>query len=173
VAPTRFTDPQTGTASTGQTRTPFAGNQIPFSRINPSAAKLLTYFPLPNLPNASPNTVNNYVATGAQKFDSEQYNTREDFYANQKNLLFGRYTYATFALSVPGAFGYQAGGPGLDSTGFSGVSNIHDHSLALGYTHIFSATNVNEIRFGLFRYNVYEVPGGYGTTPAADAGFLA
>lgn len=163
-------DPTSGVAGTGQNRTPFLNNQVPFSRLSSQAVKLLSYFPLPNLPNASPNTVNNYVASGAQKFDSEQYNTREDYYLNQKNLLFGRYTYANFALSVPGAFGYQAGGPGLDSTGYSGISNVHDHSLALGYTHIFSGTMVNEIRFGFFRYNVYEVPGGYGTTPAADAG---
>jgi hypothetical protein len=163
-------DPTTGNSSTGQGRTAFANNQIPSARLSPQAQAVLKYFPLPNIPSANPNYVNNYIATGSQVFNAQQYNTREDYYLNDKNFIFGRYTFATFALTVPGAFGLLAGGPGLDSTGFSGISNVDNQSLSLGYTHIFNTNLVNEFRFGFYRYNVHVIPGGYGATPASDAG---
>ncbi|HTV55364.1 MAG TPA: TonB-dependent receptor, partial [Terriglobia bacterium] len=169
-APYQIYDPTTGTPGTGVGRTAFTNNQIPLGRLSLQAQNILAYFPLPNVANASPNYLNNYIATAKQIFNSEQYNTREDYYLNEKNLFFGRYTYAQFALSVPGAFGFDAGGPGMDSTGYSGISNVDNQSLSLGYTHIFSPKLINELRFGYYRYNVHEVPGGYGTTPAATAG---
>jgi hypothetical protein len=163
-------DPTTGNTNTGQGRTPFANNQVPLNRLSPLAQKILAYFPLPNVPNANPDYVNNYIATGSQVFNAQQYNTREDYYLNDKNLLFGRYTYAKFFLSVPGAFGFAAGGPGMDSSGYSGISNVDNQSLSLGYTHIFNTKLINELRFGFYRYNVSELPGGYGTQPGSDAG---
>ncbi|MEO8737938.1 MAG: TonB-dependent receptor, partial [Edaphobacter sp.] len=162
-------DPNTGNAATGQGRTPFANNQIPVNRISPQALNLLAYFPLPNFQGPVAYK-NNYIATGAQVFDAQQYNTRIDYYLNEKNLFFGRYTHAGFNLSVPGAFGVVAGGPGLDSSGFSGISNIANQSLSVGYTHIFNPKAINEFRFGFYRYNVHEVPGGYGSQPATQAG---
>jgi hypothetical protein len=162
-------DPATGNTSTGLGRMGFANNQIPLNRLSSQAQKILAYFPLPNVPSANPAYINNYIATASQVFNAEQYNTREDVYVNDRNLLFGRYTYAKFTLSVPGAFGYAAGGPGMDSSGYSGVSNVDNQSLSLGYTHIFNPQLINELRFGYYRYNVYEVPGGYGTQPAATA----
>ncbi len=163
-------DPSTGDPNTGAGRQAFLNNQLPTNRLSPQAQKILAYFPLPNVPTASPSYINNYIATGRQTFNTQQYNTREDYYFNEDNFIFGRYTFAKFALAVPGAFGAVAGGPGLDSTGYSGVSNIDNQSLSLGYTHIFNPNLIDETRFGFYRYNVHEVPGGYGTTPAADAG---
>jgi hypothetical protein len=163
-------DPTTGNTTTGQGRTAFANNVIPHARLSPQAQKILAFFPLPNVATANPVYFNNYVANGAQVFNAQQYNTREDYYLNDKNLFFGRYTFAKFFLSVPGAFGFAAGGPGLDSSGFSGISNVNNQSLSVGYTHIFSPSLINEARFGFYRYNVNVVPGGFGTTPASDAG---
>jgi hypothetical protein len=163
-------DPATGASGTGAGRTAFTNNQIPVGRLSSQAQKILAYFPLPNVATASPNYINNYIATAKQIFNSEQYNTREDYYLNENNLFFGRYTFAQFALSVPGAFGFAAGGPGMDSTGYSGISNVDNQSLSLGYTHIFNPKLINEVRFGYYRYNVHETPGGYGTQPATQAG---
>jgi hypothetical protein len=163
-------DPNTGNTGTGQGRTAFANNQIPLNRLSPQAQNILKYFPLPNVPGANPSYINNYIAKASQVFNAQQYNTREDYYLNDKDFVFGRYTFAKYALSVPGAFGLQTGGPGMDSTGFSGTSNVDNQSLSLGYTHIFDPNLVNEFRFGFYRYNVHVLPGGYGTTPASDAG---
>jgi hypothetical protein len=163
-------DPATGNPTTGQNRTPFSRNAIPVSRLSPQALALLNYFPLPNASVGGVPYRNNYIASGEQTFNSQQYDTREDYYLNSSNFLFGRYSIADFNLAVPGAFGPLAGGPGLDSNGFSGVSDVRNQSLSVGYTHTFNAKTVNELRFGFYRYNVNETPGGYGTTPAADAG---
>lgn len=48
------------------TRTPFPGNQIPADRINPIAAKLLTFYPKPNRPGVGPANLNNYDVLQAQ-----------------------------------------------------------------------------------------------------------
>ncbi len=163
-------DPSTGDASTGEGRTPFANNQIPASRISSQAQAILKYFPAPNTLVGGVPYRNNYIAEGEQVFNSEQYNTREDYDPNDKTNIFGRYTYVSYKLAVPGAFGVEAGGPGLDSTGYSGNSNVHNQSLSLGYTYTFNQDVVNELRFGFYRYDVHETPGGYGTEPAAQAG---
>jgi hypothetical protein len=164
-------DPATGNQSTGQSRTEFKNNQIPYGRLSQQAINILNYYPAPNItPSNGVNYVNNYIAQQEEVFNAQQYDTREDYYLNDKNLFFGRYTYASFDLSAPGAFGAVAGGPGIDSTGYSGTSTVHNQSLSLGYTHVFSPSSVNELRFGFYKYNVHEIPGGYGTDPAAQAG---
>jgi hypothetical protein len=59
-------DPQTS-ASAGSglyTRKAFAGNVIPASRLDPTALKILSYFPLPNLPG---NNLLNHQATGERE----------------------------------------------------------------------------------------------------------
>ncbi len=163
-------DPATGDPASGRGRTPFAGNLIRASRISPQAQNILKYFPAPNTEVGGVPYRNNYIASGNQSFDSEQFDTREDYYPNERSNFFGRYTFVNYSLSVPGAFGVLAGGPGLDSSGYSGNSSIRNQSLSLGYNRTFSPTFLNELRFGWYRYNVHEVPGGYGTQPATQAG---
>ena len=41
------------------------------------------------------------------------WNTRWDYYLNQKNAIFGRYSYAAYTEQAPGAFGLLAGGPDI------------------------------------------------------------
>ena len=113
--------------------------------------------------------LNNYLGSVAQQFDFEQWDTREDYYINSNNNVFGRYTSATFNLSAPGAFGNLAGGPSPTSIGFAGVSNTHNQSLSIGYNRTFSARAINEFRYGYYRYHVHAIPGGYGTGPASTA----
>jgi hypothetical protein len=43
-------------------------------------------------------------------------------------------------------------------------------SLALGWTYTISPTLINEFRFGWEKYHVFDVPNGYGTDPATQAG---
>jgi hypothetical protein len=163
-------DPGTGDSS-GKNRVKFNNNQIPTSRLSQQAINILKYYPAPNVvPSNGLIYQNNYLAPEAEALNAQQYDTREDYYLNKNNLFFGRYTYARFDLNAPGAFGALAGGPVATSIGFAGTSNIRNQSLSLGYTRTVSETAVNEFRYGFYRYNVHEIPGGYGTQPAADAG---
>lgn len=155
----------------GKNRTPFVNNQTPVSLLSQQAINILKYFPAPNtVPSNGQISQNNYIGSQAEAFNAQQYDTREDYYLNSYNSFFGRYTYAAFSVSAPGAFGNVAGGPAAASINFAGNSSIHNQSLSLGYTHTFSPTSVNEFHYGYYRYSVHEIPGGYGTQPATQAG---
>ncbi|MGA2186071.1 MAG: TonB-dependent receptor [Bryobacteraceae bacterium] len=162
-------DPTTGNPATGVGRTPFPGNIIPNQDLSAQAQALLKYFPLPNRQQiAGAPFVNNYAVDGDVAITGNQWNTREDYYLNDKNTIFGRYSYAAFTEQAPGAFGLEAGGPNFGH--YAGDSVANNQSLAIGWTYTISPTMINEFRFGWMRYHVFDVPNGYGTTPALDAG---
>ncbi|HUJ20261.1 MAG TPA: TonB-dependent receptor [Bryobacteraceae bacterium] len=162
-------DPKTGDPNTGVGRIPFSNNTIPSSELSPQALKIMSYWPSANIqqiPNAP--FVNNYTVNGGTTIGYEKWDTREDYYLNEKNSIFGRFSYANFSESAPGAFGALAGGPAF--VNYGGSSSSRDYSLAVGWTNTHSATLINELRFGWFKYFVFDVPNGYGTSPATDAG---
>ncbi|MGA7413844.1 MAG: carboxypeptidase-like regulatory domain-containing protein, partial [Bryobacteraceae bacterium] len=162
-------NPNTGNLTTGVGRTPYAGNVIPTSQLSPQALALLQYFPLPNYQALSATDVNNnYSENGAVAITGNLWNTREDYYINAKNTLFGRYSYASYTEAAPGAFGELAGGPTF--VNYAGNSQALNQSLAIGWTDTISPTLINEFRFGWMKYHVFDTPNGYGTQPALAAG---
>ena len=162
-------DPNSGNPTTGVGRTPFAGNTIPAGQQSSQAKALLQYFPSPNIQQiAGAPFVNNYAVNGAVAITGNSYNTREDYYLNQQNSLFGRYSYQGFTEQAPGAFGAVAGGPAFGN--YAGNSVASNQSIAIGWTDTVTPTFVNEFRFGWMRYHVFDVPNGYGTQPASAAG---
>ncbi|HUB83997.1 MAG TPA: carboxypeptidase regulatory-like domain-containing protein [Bryobacteraceae bacterium] len=162
-------DPTTGNPSTGVGRTPYPDNVIPASQLSSQAKAIMAYWPLPNFQQISGAPfVNNYAVNGAVAIHGNQWNTRWDYYLDQKDTIFGRYSYAGFTEAAPGAFGEEAGGPQFGN--YAGNSQALNQSLAIGWTRSFSPTLINEVRFGWMRYHVFDVPNGYGTEPAQDAG---
>jgi len=118
------------------TRTEFAGDVIPSSRISPTAATLLEkYVPLPNLPGR----VNNFLDTRAQTATDDQFSARIDHQMSSSDNFFGRYLFSNESGSIPA----------LPGTGV--LSRVRTQTLALGETHIFSTRIVNEFRFGYSR----------------------
>jgi hypothetical protein len=111
---------------------------------------------------------NNFVENGNTAIIDNQWDTREDYYLNPKNTIFGRYSYFAGYESAPGAFGLDAGGPSFGH--YAGSSQALNQSVAIGWTYTASATLVNEFRFGWEKYHVFDVPNGYGTDPASAAG---
>ncbi|MDQ2774051.1 MAG: TonB-dependent receptor [Acidobacteriota bacterium] len=107
---------------------------------------------------------------GGGAFNTNQWDTRWDYYLDEKNTFFGRYSYTGFTIQAPGAFGLLAGGPSFNNIGYAGSSDVLNQSLAAGWTHTVNPTLVNELRFGYMRYRVNAVPNGVGTSPAKDAG---
>jgi hypothetical protein len=151
-------------------RTPFPGNVIPAGRLSPQALALLNYFPQPNSVARGTLFRNNYLASGTDIIEGNLWNTRWDYYGNEKNTFFGRYSYAKYNQNAPTAFGPLAGGPSFPAFGFAGFSDALNQSLAAGWTHTHSPTVINEFRFGYMRYHVVVTPGGIGTAPATAAG---
>jgi hypothetical protein len=162
-------DPNTGDPSTGVGRTAYANNTIPASEISPQALAIMKYFPAPNFQQiAGEPFVNNYAINGAVAITGNAFDTREDYYLNEKNTIFGRYSYYAYTEQAPGAFGSEAGGPAFGN--YAGDSQALNQSIALGWTTTLSPTLINEFRFGYMRYHVFDVPNGYGTDPATAAG---
>ncbi len=165
--------PNTGNPD-GTGRIPYPNNTIPTNQLSTQAQNLLQYFPLPNTVGTRVNGLaapyNNYENSGALTVDGNQWNTRWDYYGNEKNTFFGRYSYATFTEQAPGVFGEEAGGQAFNNAHYAGNSSAFNESIAAGWTHTASATLINEFRFGYMRYHVTDVPNGYGTNPATQAG---
>jgi len=162
-------DPLSGNPQTGVGRTPFPNNTIPTNQLSSQAKAIMAYWPSPNFQQISGAPfVNNYTINGAVAIHGNQFDTREDYYLDQKDTIFGRYSYAGFTEVAPGAFGLQAGGPQFGN--YAGNSQALNQSLAIGWTRAVSPTLINEFRFGFMRYHVFDVPNGFGTSPAKDAG---
>ena len=140
----------------------------PGTFLSPQAQALLSYFPLPNTGSGLP--YNNYASTGVLTKTGNQWNTRWDYYGNEKNTFFGRYSYSAFTEQAPGAFGDLAGGPDLNNANYAGNATALNQSAAAGWTFTKSPTTINEFRWGYVRYHVIDVPNGYGSTPASSAG---
>jgi len=166
VNPTTF-NPETNTS------TPYIGNIIPACGagqtpaangcLSPQALNVLRLFPNPT--NAG--TINNYAASGSEKFNNDIFNIRIDSRLSDKFNLFGRFSRGKFALDGPTAFG-RAGGPELVSLG--GNSKSRNISLATGFDYTLNTTTVVDVRFGFFNYKVAVFPFDYGTTPSTAAG---
>ncbi|HSU61556.1 MAG TPA: TonB-dependent receptor [Bryobacteraceae bacterium] len=168
--------PNSGNPLNGAGRTPAPNNQLTACGIPLSspAQNLFKYFPLPNTAGTVVSGVvapyNNYTASGALLNNGNQWNTRWDYYGNEKNTFFGRYSYAGFDLSAPGAFGLLAGGVPFNGTNYAGSSSTLNQSIAAGWTYTASPTLINEFRFGFLHYHITDVPNGVGSSPATEAG---
>ena len=125
-------------------RAAFPNNQIPLSRVDPAARKLLALFP----GQTSGGTFNNFVISPVQSQTTKRFDFRHDLQVSQKDNLFARYSFFTNDYSYPGPFAP----PLVGSTSFqNSVKATMGHGAALGETHVFSGQMVNEFRAGYNR----------------------
>ncbi len=141
-------DPLTGNRETGTGRTAFANNLIPNTRISPQATAMLALFPAPT----AGGVTNNLVTTGAGPFDQKSFDVRMDYSAPRNYQVFGRFSLDYFSLSGKGGLG-ALGGLGFGPGGLNGSSNVHNYSLATGFTKPIGPTWLTDFRFGWFKYN--------------------
>jgi hypothetical protein len=150
-------DPVTGLAATGTgyVREAFANNQIPANRLDSNAIKLLQLLPAPT----ASGVVNNFNIV---KVDSSNTNTadiRIDQHFGDKNQAFFHYDYISSVRNVLPPFeGAADGGPYA-----AGLEIYNVRGYALGYTHLFSPTLVNEARLGYTRGHDTRNPAGDST----------
>ncbi|MGH9840446.1 MAG: TonB-dependent receptor domain-containing protein, partial [Blastocatellia bacterium] len=69
-------------------RTAFANNLIPQNRINPVAAKILGFYPEPNLPDIT----NNYFSQAASRTSDNNFSIRVDRIISPRQNFFGRFS---------------------------------------------------------------------------------
>lgn len=119
---------------------PFANNIIPESRLNPLGVKFANFYPAPN----SSDPARNYYAMPSTEIDNDIFATRIDHKISTNNNLFGRFTTNQPKNISPGQGGVF---PGYDA--IQGDSNLQ---IALGDTHVFSPTLINEFNAGFVRF---------------------
>ncbi len=140
-------DPATTRANpngTGFIRSPFAGNVIPADRIDPVSAKLLALLPQPNVLGKA----NNFVSGPAQRDRIHRFDSRGDVQFSSKDRGFGRYSFLTRSFLNPGPFPPPLIGATSQE---QNLKTTRAHSAAVGETHIFSPSVVNEFRSGYSR----------------------
>jgi outer membrane receptor protein involved in Fe transport len=150
-------------------RQQFAGGVIPSNLLSPQAGALLKLLPLPNIAGVS-GAAPNYNASGSGIVNTDGFDTRVDRYQTANLHMFGRYSFVRTNQNVPGAFGFDLGGPNFAATAFAGAAALRNQSLAYGVDYLASPRWVTDFRFGFFRYRVFVNPNGLGTSPAKDAG---
>src|SRR5208282_1751445 len=123
----------------------FPTGKIPTVDLNPLAVKLMTQFvPLPN-------AGNNYNFNPTTTETSNQYIYRVDFRLRPQDNLWG--------------YGLYQNTPSVDSLPFTGSTlpglpenaKRHFQEYTVDYTHTFSPTTLNEIRFSYLRFNFVAV----------------
>ena len=94
--PSIIYDPASYSQAT-DTRTPFPGNRIPPSQINPVAHNLLATMPLPNLPG----TANNLRVDPLQVNVQNQFDVRFDQILSDRDTMFARFTNGSADIGFP------------------------------------------------------------------------
>jgi hypothetical protein len=160
-------DPATGTSS-GAGRTPFAGNLIPCSRVNPVAAALLNLLPAPNSNLNPSNPSNNYFITLPFQKAADNYDTKIDYVLSSMDRLSFRFNYLKNNVFQAPSFGPEGGGPAQGA--FEGTGTNNAYSTGLNYDHIFSPTLMTEVRVGISHYGNVADPNDFGSNDATKIG---
>jgi hypothetical protein len=146
------------TTQSGYVRSPFPGNIIPSSRIDPIVKKILSYYPEPTLslsPTLGVNWSRNFALTTVQR----KFFSRVDQNFGTKNRLFVRYGYQLSPQTSPYLNSPYASiaFPG-ETTNGGGNQRTTAYIAGLSDTHTFSPTLVGEFRFGLARSLIQLTP---------------
>jgi hypothetical protein len=144
-------DPVTGivAARAGFVRDAFPGNQIPVSRIDPNAVKLLQLYPAPN----QPGLLNNYVVNRTNSDDTHAFDARVDHNFSSNDRFFARYSFSNNHKVRPSPFEGDGDGGGFAE----GDEKVRVNGFAASHTHVLSSTLVNEARFGVGREHTYRL----------------
>ena len=145
----------------GFIRTPFAGNIIPKSMMDPAGFASAGYFPMPNLPGTPvPGTnlyapLNNAALTAVSANPLRQITGKVDHAISANKRAFVRYAYL---YNVAGSPNYYNN---LADTGY-GPMTVHAQNVALGYTQTFGSAMVMDLRMGVNRFTAFRPSNGLG-----------
>jgi carboxypeptidase family protein len=164
AAPTRIYDPATGNAD-GSGRTQFAGNQIPASRISPIARRLIDQIPLPNIPGAGVGAIN-YEKPYVRERRTSQGDLKITYQLAQNDLVSFRYSAQNATTYDPATFGIYGG----FTKPFSGSGTNPTESIGGTYNRVWSATLVQEVRFGRTHHHNEAISEDYGLKTSDEFG---
>ena len=122
----------------------FANNMIPPTQFDPVAKLILAHYPHANLPG----TANNFVRTGVEPDNQDQFDGRVDHYFDTRHRVFVRYSHLqdddTPVTPLPD-------GSGTISSGVTGHALTRGDGISSEYDWTVSPTTLNQARFGYTR----------------------
>jgi len=138
--------------------------KIPSGLFNNIGQAMINLYPTPKANNAAAGY--NFVNVPVRQLNETKFDGRLDYTLSQADTLFGRFSYDQ-------AFSYVPGGstpPAFASANAFGTNQRiinHGRNVALGETHVFSASMVNQATFGYNRIFDYIASQGTGTCASA------
>lgn len=131
---------------------PFPGNIIPQSQFSPAGFNLLNAYPLPT----TTGLTRNFARNRKESANINQYDIKIDHNITTNNHLFGRYSKAVNDRIRDNNFPLGSSPNGLDLPSGFGAGNEFGNTrqVALGDTHVFSPTVVNDARAGYSRFEI-------------------
>jgi hypothetical protein len=139
--------------------------KIPAALINPLGAALMNLYPLPNANNPAAGI--NFVSEPVRSLNETKFDFRLDHTFSSADNVFSRFSYDQAVSYVPGGGGV---GSQVEASAFGSNQGIINHarSVAIGETHVFSPTTVNQFSFGYNRIFDYITSQGTGSCDSAN-----
>jgi Carboxypeptidase regulatory-like domain len=137
--------------------------KIPASLVNSIGGAMINLYPVPNANNVGGGY--NFVSEPIRSLYETKIDARLDHTFSANDNVFGRFSYDDADSYVPGGF---AGGF-AEASAFGSNQGIINHArnVAIGETHVFSATTVNQASFGYNRIFDYITSQGTGSCVSA------
>jgi Carboxypeptidase regulatory-like domain len=139
--------------------------KIPAALVNPLGAALMNLYPLPNANN--PGNAINFINVPVRSLNETKFDIRLDHTFSSNDNLFSRFSYDQAVSYVPGGGGIGSFAEANAFGSNQGISN-HARSVAIGETHVFSPTTVNQFTFGYNRIFNYITSQGTGSCASAN-----
>ncbi|MGE5327159.1 MAG: TonB-dependent receptor domain-containing protein, partial [Deltaproteobacteria bacterium] len=140
-------DPSSYDAATNS-RVPFGGNRVPQDQIVALSQNYMNLYPGPN---QADKLRNNFIISPNERDRVDQMDARADYNIKETDQLFGRFSLSDRTDFRPAPLPGLANGGG-SSTGFAFEVT---RGAAVGYTHTFTPTSVNDLRLGFSYVNVH------------------
>lgn len=142
-----------------------AAKRIDPACIDPTAAKLIALYPLPNVPGEGFFS-NNFISNGILDSDIDQFDVRVDHTVSQgRDQIFGRYSYQeTTRIEPPVLEDPVASGD------FASDIFIRGQNLVAGWSRVFGSSVFSEFRFGYNRVRSDSVHPAFGMDVNAQYG---
>ena len=145
-------------------RAPFPNNVIPASLINPTAVKMLSFFPEPNSPSTITNTplqTNNWHTVGESQSPANQLDARIDQNFSEKFRMFARGSNTSSHSTDFNGFG----NPGTSQG--TGPSLGYSRNITLNAIYTLSPTTILNVNYGFARDYSVRYPFSQGTCPGS------
>ncbi len=143
-------------ARSGFINDPFPNRLIPAARVDSVTGRLARAYPLP----IRSGLTNNFNVAPKDRQRWNQGDVRVDLNANEKNVVFGRFSQQNTVTTKPSTFRpvtiegmSQEVSLGNENT-FAGDSDLEAYNAVLSWIHTFSPTWVMEARFGFNRFDL-------------------